>query len=240
MHDMPIAHPDTDSPTSTTPADVATLVEEHLELVDHVVFQVAVRLPNHVDRSELARAGALGLVEAARRYDPSRGVPFGSFATRRIRGAIIDAVRASDWAPRSVRELARRLDRVEQRLAGQLGRVPTSDETAEALHVSRDELDQLRDHVFRSLVLTLDAPRAATSTDQRRSTRSPTARPPSPPRSSSAGSCTRSCTMPCRSSPSATGRSWSATSWRSARRRTWLASWASPCPGSPGCAPRRW
>lgn len=158
MHHMPIAHPDTDFPASTTPAEVTTLVEEHLDLVNHVVFQVAVRLPNHVDRDELARAGALGLVEAARRFDPSRGVPFGSFATRRIRGAIIDALRASDWAPRSVREVARRLDRVEQRLAGQLGRVPTLAETAAALHVSTVELDQLRDQVFRSLVLTLDAP----------------------------------------------------------------------------------
>ena len=52
----------------------AKVIEEHLPLVRHIVFQVAVHFPRHVDREELARAGALGLVEAARRYDASRGV----------------------------------------------------------------------------------------------------------------------------------------------------------------------
>ena len=90
------------------------LVEQHLPLVNHIVFQVAIHFPRHVDRDDLARAGALGLVEAAQRYDEARGVPFDRFAAQRIRGAIIDAVRAADWAPRSVRTLARRLDSVER------------------------------------------------------------------------------------------------------------------------------
>ena len=93
----------TGSPAGTapprTPAEVSALVEEHLGLVNHVVFQVAAHFPRHVDRDELARAGALGLVEAARRYEEGRGVPFNRFAAQRIRGAIIDAVRAADWAP---------------------------------------------------------------------------------------------------------------------------------------------
>ena len=93
------------------------MIEEHLPLVKHIVFQVAVHFPRHVEREELARAGALGLVEAARRYDESRGVPFERFAAQRIRGAILDAVRAADWAPRSVRMLARKLENVEQKLA---------------------------------------------------------------------------------------------------------------------------
>jgi len=132
------------------------LVEGHLPLVRHVVFQVAVHFPRHVDREELATAGALGLVEAARRFDASRGVPFDRFAAQRIRGAILDAVRSADWAPRSVRTLARRLEQVEQRLATELGRVPNPDETAEALGLSRDELRHLQDRLFRSVVLALD------------------------------------------------------------------------------------
>jgi len=141
---------------SRTSQDASRLIEEHLPLVNHVVFQVAVHFPRHVDRDELVRAGALGLVEAAKRYDESRGVPFNRFAAQRIRGAIIDAVRSADWAPRSVRTLARRLDQVEQRLAGQLGRVPSLGETAEALGMTRDELDQLRDKLFRSVVLAFE------------------------------------------------------------------------------------
>jgi RNA polymerase sigma factor for flagellar operon FliA len=131
-------------------------VEEHLPLVNHVVFQVAVHFPRHVDRNELIHAGALGLVEAAKRYDDSRGVPFNRFAAQRIRGAIIDAVRAADWAPRSVRMLARRLDQVEQRLAVQLGRVPNLGETAQALGMTQDELHNLRDRIFRSVVLAFE------------------------------------------------------------------------------------
>jgi RNA polymerase sigma factor for flagellar operon FliA len=136
--------------------DVHELIEQHLPLVRHVVFQVAVNFPRHVDREELATAGALGLVEAARRFDESRGVPFDRFAAQRIRGAILDAVRAADWAPRSVRNLARRLESIEQRLATSLGRMPSSAETAEALGVSAEELRRLQDKMFRSVVLAVE------------------------------------------------------------------------------------
>ena len=140
-----------------TPTDeMTTLIEEHLPLVNHVVFQVAAHFPRHVDRDELARAGALGLVEAARRYDGSRGVPFNRYAAQRIRGSILDAVRSFDWAPRSVRTLARRLEQTEQRLAAELGRVPSLEETADALGFSRAELDRLRDRLFRSVVLAFE------------------------------------------------------------------------------------
>jgi len=137
-------------------AEVHRLIEEHLPLVRHVVFQVAVHFPRHVDREELATAGALGLVEAARRYDQARGVPFDRFAAQRIRGAILDAVRAADWAPRSVRTLARKLEQVEQQLATKLGRVPNAHEKAEALGMEPDELRRLQDRMFRSVVLALE------------------------------------------------------------------------------------
>ena len=134
----------------------AKTIEEHLPLVRHIVFQVAVHFPRHVDREELARAGALGLVEAARRYDESRGVPFDRFAAQRIRGAILDAVRAADWAPRSVRNLARKMENTEQRLATQLGRVPSLAEMADELNMSTAELTRLQDRMFRSVVLALE------------------------------------------------------------------------------------
>jgi RNA polymerase sigma factor FliA len=136
--------------------ELSQRIEEHLPLVKHIVFQVAVHFPRHVDREDLARAGALGLVEAARRYDDDRGVPFERFAAQRIRGAILDAVRAADWAPRSVRTLARRLEAAEQRLASQLGRVPNPAEMADELGITRAELDRLQDRMFRSVVLALE------------------------------------------------------------------------------------
>jgi RNA polymerase sigma factor for flagellar operon FliA len=143
------------APVEEPPAAMAE-VENHLGLVEQIVVQVAVNYPRHVDRGELVRAGVLGLVEAARRFDPALGVPFDRFAARRIRGAILDTVRAADWAPRSVRALSRRADSTEQELASQLGRLPTRDELAEAVGCSRDDLSKLRDRVFRAVVLALD------------------------------------------------------------------------------------
>ncbi len=142
--------------TNQEAAHLSVLIEQHLPLVKHVVYQVAVHFPRHVDRDDLARAGALGLVEAARRYDDARGVPFERFAAQRIRGAILDAARAADWAPRSVRTLARRLEGVEQRLATELGRLPNPEEKAEALGMSLAELNRLQDRMFRSVVLALE------------------------------------------------------------------------------------
>ena len=136
--------------------EMNAMIEANLPLVKHIVLQVAVHFPRHVEREELARAGALGLVEAARRYDASRGVPFDRFAAQRIRGAILDAVRAADWAPRSVRTLARKLEATEQRLASKLGRVPSIEEMADALSMDTNELNRLRDRMFRSVVLALE------------------------------------------------------------------------------------
>jgi RNA polymerase sigma factor for flagellar operon FliA len=136
--------------------DQAGLVEDNLAVVRHVVLQVAGHFPRHVDRQELARAGALGLVEAAQRFDPTRGVPFDRYAARRIRGAILDAVRAVDWAPRSVRALGRHLEAIEQELASSLGSSPTPAAVAEAMGMTATELASARDRVFRSVVLALE------------------------------------------------------------------------------------
>ncbi|MGH9117329.1 MAG: sigma-70 family RNA polymerase sigma factor [Acidimicrobiales bacterium] len=132
------------------------LIEQHLDLVRRIVAQVAVRFPRHVDRAELARAGDLGLVEAARRFDGSRGVPFHRFAAARIRGAMLDTVRAGDWAPRSVRTSARELTQAEHALAGRRGHVPSNDELAAALAVSPADVAEVRANVARSVVLALD------------------------------------------------------------------------------------
>ena len=139
-----------------TPAEINALIEEHVPLVKHIVFQVAVHFPRHVEREELARAGALGLVEAAQRYSPERGIPFQRFAARRVRGAMIDSVRAADWAPRSVRRLSRRFDAMEQQLASELGRAPQTKETEEALGMKPAEVSKLRSQLYRSVVLALE------------------------------------------------------------------------------------
>ena len=134
----------------------ADLVEGALSLVARVVAQVAGSFPAHVDRHELLRAGALGLVEAARRWDPSRGVPFEGFVVLRIRGAVLDAARAADWAPRPLRSMARRIDAVEQSLTGDLGRRPNDAEVASALGIEPADLRRVRAALVELMPLALD------------------------------------------------------------------------------------
>jgi RNA polymerase sigma factor FliA len=110
--------------------NAVTVTESHIQLVRKVAGQVARRLPRHVGMDELLGAGALGLVDAAQRFDPSRGVEFGAYAAIRIQGAILDELRAIDFVPRRVRN---RDDAIEaERVAAHRAGRPTSDEEIEA------------------------------------------------------------------------------------------------------------
>jgi len=132
------------------------LVREHLGLVGKAVSQVSARYPRHVDREELWNAGALGLVEAARRYDPTTGIPFPRYAMIRVRGAIIDSTRTRDWASRSVRRRARELDQATSDLRSQEGQAPSKEALAAALGVTLDELDKIQARSAASMLLYLD------------------------------------------------------------------------------------
>ena len=139
-------------------AEVTELIERNLPLVQHVLFQVAAHYPRHADREELAQAATLGLVEAAHRFDPSRGVPFERWVSMRVRGAIVDAARALDFAPRSLRAAARTVEDAQSQLITRLGRTPTPDEIAAEMQLPVRELHELQGRVHRALVLSLDAP----------------------------------------------------------------------------------
>jgi RNA polymerase sigma factor for flagellar operon FliA len=136
------------------------LVEDHIHLVDHVVARVAPTLPAHLDRSELLSAGRLGLTEAADRYDPGTGVPFGAFAMHRIRGAVLDVARSFDYLPARVRAMQRRAADTAQVLQSEQGEPPTDRELADALLVSPVDLRRLRRQVATGPACSLDAPTA--------------------------------------------------------------------------------
>lgn len=118
-----------------TGTDPGALVNEHLWLVDRLAAQAARRFPSYVERSELWSAGVLGLVEAARRYDPSYNVPFAAYASARVRGEMLENARAADIAPRRLRRSLRDLAEVTERLTHELGRAPTLHELADAADV---------------------------------------------------------------------------------------------------------
>jgi RNA polymerase sigma factor for flagellar operon FliA len=132
------------------------LVTEHLGLVDQVVSRVSARFPRHVDRDELRSAGMLGLVEAARRYDPSTEVPFERYAAIRVRGAILDSTRSRDWATRLVRRQARELAEAEAEYAAANGRTAEKEALAVMLGVTAREIADRRARATRSIVGSLD------------------------------------------------------------------------------------
>lgn len=128
-----------------------------MPLVGYCVTSVAARVPRHVRHDDLVSAGLLGLAQAARMWDPERGVSFEHFARRRIEGALLDELRSRDWASRSARQDGRRLHVVTEALTGQLGRNPETTEVARELGVSAEEVERIREDVRRSTVLHLDA-----------------------------------------------------------------------------------
>src|SRR5690625_4113571 len=145
------------------------LIEQHLSLVGYHVSEVLRRVPAHVQRAELAAAGSLAVVQAARAYAPDLGVPFARYAATRIRGAIVDELRSMDWATRGIRRRARRLTELTEQLTGQLGRAPEPAEVAQAMGVEVHEVKGIKDDAGRRLVSLDDdaSGAAATVSDDR-------------------------------------------------------------------------
>jgi RNA polymerase sigma factor FliA len=115
------------------------LVKTHMDFAEYVVQRMRSQLPVFISIDELKSAAIYGLMEAAGRFDPGRGVLFKTYAETRIRGAIMDEVRKMDWFSRSMREKHGRMNREIRRLEQQLGRDPTEEEIAEAMNLSREQ-----------------------------------------------------------------------------------------------------
>jgi len=130
----------------------------HLPLVHTVVERIAAHLPPSVDRDDLFHAGVIGLMDALTRFDPSRDNTFSTYAVLRIRGAVIDELRARDWVPRSARERARDYQRTVGDLSRELGRIPTDAELATALKVKVEDLTELERGAHLATQISLDQP----------------------------------------------------------------------------------
>ena len=129
---------------------------EYLPLVKYIAGRIAIGLPKSVELDDLINAGVVGLIEAYNNFDPGKGVKFESYASMRIRGAILDELRAIDWAPRSTRAKSREMERAISSLENRLGRSPSEEEIAETLDVSLDDLYRLLDDLSSTTLLSLD------------------------------------------------------------------------------------
>lgn len=132
------------------------IVHKYLPLVKYVAGKISVNLPSHVEINDLINEGILGLIDAISKYDDSRGVKFETYATTRISGAILDALRAMDWVPRAVRQKARELERVFATLENEIGRVPEDEEIAKAMGLKLKEYHTLLLKVRGTSILSLE------------------------------------------------------------------------------------
>ena len=132
------------------------LIVNYSPLVKYVAGRLGSGLPAHVDEADLVSYGLLGLMSAIDRYDPERDIKFETYAMARIKGAIIDELRALDWVPRSVRSRAREIERAIAELESRLGRAPTDDEIATKIGISTEELEESLTDISRSSIAALD------------------------------------------------------------------------------------
>ncbi|TIC88523.1 FliA/WhiG family RNA polymerase sigma factor [Nocardioides sp. GY 10113] len=116
------------------------LVLRYAPLVKYTAGRVRAELPPNVDSADLVSEGVIGLMDAIDKFDPARGIDFKAYAVTRIRGAIVDSIRAADWVPRSVRGRQRDIDRATEELRQRLARTPTDCDVAAELGITVAEL----------------------------------------------------------------------------------------------------
>ncbi len=119
------------------------LISQHSGLVHRIAYHLSARLPPSVIIDDLIQAGMLGLLDAAVHYDPSQGAAFETYATIRIRGAMLDELRRNDWAPKSVHRKARDLMASTRRIESKTGREARAQEVAKDMGITLDEYHQI-------------------------------------------------------------------------------------------------
>lgn len=114
------------------------LIKKHLQMVENIVERMVPQVPSFMSRDDMMSAAMVGLINAADRFDESKGILFSTFAEHRIRGAIFDEVRKLDWFSRSLREKHSRLTQTIANLEKKYGRTPDEEEVAAAMHLDMD------------------------------------------------------------------------------------------------------
>ena len=132
------------------------MVKKHLSLVNFVVARLSISLPNWLDKRDLINAGVIGLIDAVNHFDPSKGVKFETYASTRIRGAIIDELRSLDWIPRSTRTKSREIESAISVLINKLGHIPSDEEVSKELGWDLDKYHKTLEQVSGTTLLSLD------------------------------------------------------------------------------------
>lgn len=137
--------------------DESELVSQYGEMVKRIAYHLAARLPTSVDVNDLIQGGLIGLIEAARQYSNDKGASFETYAGIRIRGAMLDELRKSDWAPRSVHRMARQAARAMHEIEQETGREARDVEIARKMSISLSEYHEISADAARCQVMSMNA-----------------------------------------------------------------------------------
>lgn len=129
--------------TARGKVDQNDTLTQYAPLVRRLALQLMAKLPASVELEDLVQAGMLGLLDAANRYQETQGAQFETYASQRIRGAMLDELRELDWASRGIRKTAREIERAVQKLEQRLGRGPSESEIAGELSIGLQEYQQM-------------------------------------------------------------------------------------------------
>lgn len=132
------------------------VILKYAPLIKYIANRIASKLPLHIDIQDLINSGVLGLIDAIEKFDPDKGVKFETYAEYRIKGAILDSLRAMDWVPRSVRKVATLLENTYADLEKKLGRPATDEEMAEAMEVGVEKFHKLISRVSHVSMVSLE------------------------------------------------------------------------------------
>jgi RNA polymerase sigma factor for flagellar operon FliA len=156
-----------DEPRKMSQADKDKLILEYSPLIKFIAQKIAVRLPSNIELDDLISSGVIGLMDAIDKYDPTRDNKFKTYAEFRVRGAILDELRAQDWVPRSIRDKAKLLDKTMVQLEVELGRIATDEEIAKALDCSIEEYHDLINQVRPVSLLSIDEAQTFSTVDKK-------------------------------------------------------------------------
>lgn len=132
------------------------LVVAHMRLVRYVAGRMAIHVPSTVELDDLIGWGVLGLMDAAEKFDHTQDVKFSTYATIRVRGSILDQIRSLDWAPRSLRAMARKVGAARDKLRQEKGLEPSTDDIGEELGATGEQVEDCLAQVHTAHVLSLD------------------------------------------------------------------------------------
>ncbi|MCX7772802.1 MAG: FliA/WhiG family RNA polymerase sigma factor [Clostridia bacterium] len=138
------------------PAIKEQLIVEYADLVKYVAGRLSIYFGSNVEYDDLVGYGVFGLIDAIDKFDLSKKVKFETYASLRIRGAVIDSIREQDWAPRSLRKKGKELEKAYFELENQLGHSATDQEVADRLGISSDDLNKLLQEVNMSQMISLE------------------------------------------------------------------------------------